>query len=471
MKIFKKNLFSLIEIILALTVLSVGIVSIMTLFPAGLSENKKSIVQNNAAHSAEGMFAYISNNISKSSNEWNAFVDTFPTSKPETILTGSEDLASLTGNLYDYEDQNGVYAVKLKTGTHNDMTGEVLVWTSPIQKAYFAGEQITTNEGEPGFDTDSILGVNIELSFPVQKPYDKRDKFQYYFEAYNKNMAENEEETGPLFDENEGVVTVKYKSVLSVEVLGTFFAYSDGTKAFVFLQLEVIDPDGNSTISSPFNEGSTVLGEGADTALGEDPATPGVYTQNVEPGTQFRISAKGQCRYNSRTIYGPYWSDNPMQADALIDGQVPFPYTPAGSQPGFTTFITDYLSEETGEVTIDDHEILFLFELNSVPKSHKAYDMQDLVVIAGIERIAISSEELAAKTAMDDAKITMDAAETTMDMASIGKSTTLSALNNTKNSANYNNKNRARNKKYTAWQNAIIKYDNDSTEKKPQREE
>ena len=464
MKKFKKIPFNLIEIVLAITILVVGTVSVIALLPVGLSENRKAIVQNNAAHSAESMFAYISNHISHSNNNWSSFVDNFPVGKPDSKLTGEENLTALSGNIYDYENVNGVYAVKLKTGTHNDMTGEVLVWTSEVQKTYFAGNLITDAEGNTGLGSDSIIGINIELSFPVEKPYDKRDKFKYYFEAFNKNTLEiDEEDDGQLFEEGDGIVTVNFKSILSVEVLGTFFAYSNGEKAKVFLQLEVVDPDGTVTISSPFNNGSYLSYLDEDIVI-----TPTVYTQNVAAGTKFRISARGKC-VHSGANYGPYWSDNTMQADALLDGQVPYPYTPAGSQPPFNTFITDYLSEDTGEVTIEDYEILFLFELNSVPKSHSSYDMQDLVVLAGIERVAITPEEAAAQEAVDAAEVALSSAQTALNTAEASKASKLSAVNSIKNSVNYSSKLSKRNKKYTAWQNAVNKYNSNPTSKRLRR--
>lgn len=459
----KKILFNLTEIVLAIIIIAVGTVSVMTLFPSGLSENKKAIVQSNAAHSAETIFAYISNNISKDYNQWISFLNKTPSNKPNPVLTGQESLDLITGTIYDYSPENGIYAVKLKTGTHTDMIGEVLVWTQQVSDAYFGGELINAGTG---LDTDATVGINIELSFPLGKPYDQREKFQYYFEAYNKSIntedeggsqgeGEDQGEGGgqdeSLFEEDEGVVTVNYKSTLSVEVLGTFFAYSNGEKAKVFLELEVTKPDGTVVKSSPFNNGGRVYGEKAD--------TPVVYTEEVESGTKFRISAKGQCLYY-HTVYGPYWSDNSMQADALLDGQVPYPYTPAGSQPPFTDFIGEYLNKETGEVTIEDHEVLYLFELNSVPRNHSSYDMQDLVVIAGIEKIAITPEEAAAREVMVAAQNVLNTAQQVLNSAEAEKNSKLADLNIAKNSYNYNELKRIRDQKYNIWQNAIRRYNN-----------
>jgi len=478
--------FSLIEIVLAIAIIAIGCVSIMALFPAGLVENRKAIIQNNAANSAESMFAYINNNASE---DWQTFLTDFPGSKPQSVLAGSDTLVPLQyktdpdnnnvpildsngdkisiGGLYASESNDGVYAIKLKTGKHNDMTGEILVWLTEVKKTYFNKTLVTDTNDTPGsgLGTDSIIGANIELSFPIEKPYSKRDKFQYYFEIFNKNNdatspATPSVSTDPLFDEDEGVITVNYKSRLSVEVLGTFFAYSDNSKAKVFLQLEVTEPDGTVTISSPFNGGNYLSYLNSNIAI-----TPQVYTQNVEPGSKFRISAKGQCVYYG-TIYGPYWSNNSMQADALVDGQVPFPYTPAGSQPGFSTFIKQYVNEKTREVTINDYEILFLFELNSVPKTHKAYDMQDLIVLAGIAKIQISPAEAVALATKEAAETALQAAETALAAAESDKASKLAVLNQVKNSENYSKKQSKRDKKLTSWQNAKIAYNNNPTDKR-----
>jgi len=477
-----KRFFSLIEIVLAIAIIAIGCASIMALFPAGLIENRKAIVQNNAANSAESIFAYISNQASSASNliTWQSFVNSFPNNKPASVLEGADILEPVQfqteedgspkldanedkiviGNIYDSEDNKGIYAIKLKTGKHNDMIGEVLIWIDEVKKTYFGKTLISS-----GLGTDNIIGVNIELSFPVEKPYSTRDKFQYYFEIFNKNSEATQPDT-PLFDEGDGYVTVNYKSRISVEVLGTFFAYSNNYKAKVYLQLEVTEPDGTVTVSTPFNNGSYLSYRNSNITI-----TPTVYTQDVEAGTQFRISAMGQGVYDSdkNRFYGPYWSDNSTQADALVDGQVPFPYSPAGSQPGFSTFIKQYVNESTGQVTIEDYEILFLFELNSVPKSHKSYDMQDMIVLAGIAKIEISPAEAAALATKEVAFTALQDVETALSAAIADKASKLSALNQVKKSVNYNTKKGAESAKHTAYNNALNNYNNHQTNRNLRR--
>lgn len=54
---FSSAAFSLVEVTLALMVMAIGILSIMSLFPAGLDQNARSIADTHAAFFAEEVFA------------------------------------------------------------------------------------------------------------------------------------------------------------------------------------------------------------------------------------------------------------------------------------------------------------------------------------------------------------------------------------------------------------------------------
>ena len=83
--------------------------------------------------------------------------------------------------LLDYPSgQSGVYGIKVQTGDVIDFTGNALLWQSAIPTLQISDTALNLSN-------TSAVGVNLEISWPVEKPYAKRKKTFYYFELFNTN--------------------------------------------------------------------------------------------------------------------------------------------------------------------------------------------------------------------------------------------------------------------------------------------
>ncbi len=210
--------FNLVEMALAIGILAVGVIVVMSLFPVGVNENRKSIGINYSAMAAESMFSHISREASEPSN-WDATLNILPLStsintppiilKPDGILDSSTWSTLEEGYIYKISDRDvnnivwteGVYGIKIKTGDVADFTAEALIWRqlfySPgsmtplyLKDLYVSGY---TEDFNTSIDSTVrleqieklIAGINIEISWPVEKPYSRRNKNRYYFEIFN----------------------------------------------------------------------------------------------------------------------------------------------------------------------------------------------------------------------------------------------------------------------------------------------
>jgi uncharacterized protein (TIGR02598 family) len=173
--------FSLIEIALAIAILAVGITSILSLFPLGMQETRDSIGQNYSSETAQSLFAFITK---ETYNNW-SIMDYIPTTKPSSKFTDSNWSYYFETDIWDENahtlssDEDGIYGLKVSTGDTNDFTGEALIWKSQLE-----------NIPEPGdlANYDEAAALYMEISWPVEKPYAKREKNYYYMELYNYNL-------------------------------------------------------------------------------------------------------------------------------------------------------------------------------------------------------------------------------------------------------------------------------------------
>lgn len=221
MKTLIKKGFSLIEIALAIGVLALGAIAILALFPVGINQNRESIGTNYSSIAADTIFAYLSRETNEPTPRWNSVMASLPTSttsnappytiKPTSVMNSSawnipEETIIYTAADSDINNNTvakGVFGIKVKTGDIVDFTGEALVWRqlfypTPGSAPYylrdlyvagytedFATSVIPTKKLE---NIEAIVaGINIEISYPAEKPYAKRSKNRYYFEIFNFN--------------------------------------------------------------------------------------------------------------------------------------------------------------------------------------------------------------------------------------------------------------------------------------------
>ena len=100
------------------------------------------------------------------------------------------------------------------------------------------------------------------------------------------------------------------------------------------------------------------------------------WSKVVEPGTKMIV--RGKSHYGWGTSY---WSNHSRQVVCVQNGDSPPKFSPYANQPDIETFLAPVLDAKTGLVTIDDNEVLYLYELGSTNTNSSAFDMQDLVVL------------------------------------------------------------------------------------------
>lgn len=221
MKTRIKKSFSLIEIALAIGILSLGAIAIITLFPIGINQNRDSIGTNYSSIAADTIFAYLSRETNEPTPQWGSVMATLPTSsatnappyiiKPTSVMNSStwnvpEETIIYTASDIDINNNTvtkGVFGIKIQTGNIIDFTGEALVWRqlyypTPSSTAYYLRDLYVAGYTED-FNTSItstkrlenieaiVAGINIEISWPAEKPYAKRNKNRYYFEIFNFN--------------------------------------------------------------------------------------------------------------------------------------------------------------------------------------------------------------------------------------------------------------------------------------------
>ena len=146
MKTRPNNSFSLIEIALAIGVLSLGAVAIVSLFPIGINQNKDSVGINYSSMAADTIFAYLSREANEPTPMWDTVMASLPEStatnappyiiKPTSVMNSStwnvpEETIIYSASDVDVNDATvtkGVFGIKIQTGDIIDFAGEALVW-------------------------------------------------------------------------------------------------------------------------------------------------------------------------------------------------------------------------------------------------------------------------------------------------------------------------------------------------------
>lgn len=185
MSLSNKKYFTLIEIVFALGVIVVALAAILPLITVGMRTSKDSISDNYVADTAEQFLHYMA---VKCKNDWATELGKLSTEKPEKDLQDEGQILPMNKisktNLYTMTSYDDIYAIQQGTTTITDFSGIIRVWKSPVISQTYSGN---------GWDdrTDSSYtysaGLNIEISWPAEMPYDQRDKKYFYLEIFKPN--------------------------------------------------------------------------------------------------------------------------------------------------------------------------------------------------------------------------------------------------------------------------------------------
>ncbi|MEE9581046.1 MAG: hypothetical protein V3V74_07015 [Nitrosomonadaceae bacterium] len=107
--------------------------------------------------------------------------------------------------------------------------------------------------------------------------------------------------------------------------------------------------------------------------------------EDVAAGTEFSMKGRSFNTNGSRimTIDTAAETDNSL---VLRDGDTPPRFKPAYDQAEIGVLLADYIDADTGEITLEDNEVIFLMELGSTNPNSSYFDMQDLVMVVSFEK-------------------------------------------------------------------------------------
>jgi len=184
----------MIEVVLGLGLLAFGLISIAALFPAGLRANQVALSETYAAQHADQFLHLLKAHMvvpaSDDQDNWETYAAALPDSKP----TGDEPAATayepwLRQDVVSYTmagTGNQFYRVRQVGADSKDVqfSGSCRVWRSPITISHYD----SGTWREIAFSKDEAVALNVEISWPTDKPYASRRKSLYQIEVYRPEL-------------------------------------------------------------------------------------------------------------------------------------------------------------------------------------------------------------------------------------------------------------------------------------------
>ncbi len=190
----------MIEVTLAIAIVALGMAGILALFPVGFQSARDSVGDNYVNDASQLFLSYIKLRAKEDTStppavqtqaqintQWDDVIGVIPDTKPDaptpSIDTTNPSLSGWTQaevpNLY-YCGTDGLFRIYSGSGL-NDFKAGVRVWTTRIVSPILnqAGDWIYNSP----YDTEAC-GLNIEFSWPVEKPYAQRTKRFFYYEIF-----------------------------------------------------------------------------------------------------------------------------------------------------------------------------------------------------------------------------------------------------------------------------------------------
>lgn len=214
----KKHFFNMVEIALAMVVISLGITGILGLFSVGVNAKKAAINENNVADAAEyvlGVYkAFISDKYERGENispkeknppfglngpisnddsetalnvtDWDANKNSYFT------LSGKTDEKKASGLYYKSSTTAipQVFCYMVVRESEDSNASEELIADTQLQGYVWAEQVPLTISEKKEVLVEYMYGVRIylELSWPVNKPYAERDKKVFVMDVINPQL-------------------------------------------------------------------------------------------------------------------------------------------------------------------------------------------------------------------------------------------------------------------------------------------
>lgn len=223
--------FNMVEVALALVILAIGLSSVMVLFPVGLKASRSSVAENNLADIAERVAAYIQSKYTSpdvwgrdgsfsGSNIGNFDPSPSDTAVPDDPSKFDTQATKDMDGLFTSSSHPGYYIYRQYSDASNSDESKRAVdfeamirigWdTETLKKQYYpqlgsggwakignftrSGSIPNVTSPMDGQSIDTILPyiyrtLIIEISWPADAPWTKREKRIYRVEIFNENFV------------------------------------------------------------------------------------------------------------------------------------------------------------------------------------------------------------------------------------------------------------------------------------------
>ncbi|OGV65199.1 MAG: hypothetical protein A3K19_24205 [Lentisphaerae bacterium RIFOXYB12_FULL_65_16] len=184
--------FNLIEVVLGLGLIAIGLLSAVGAFPMCLNATRDSIAESYASESADQLLHVLAA-VLKTPDEdghyenWDDYGRQLPYDKPSSTEPYSwTTLSWLSGDTVTFRcggTDNQFYFVEQKpAGAKScDFTGVYRVWKTAVKYSVY---QDGVGWTEATADDGIAIGLNMEISWPANVPYERRAKALYHLEVY-----------------------------------------------------------------------------------------------------------------------------------------------------------------------------------------------------------------------------------------------------------------------------------------------
>ena len=179
--------FSLIEVLLALGVIAFGVVSVLALLPASMKSSRDSVADTHSSLVGEHLTEMLSTAMesSASATAWTASALALPSDKPgaDEAATGWTNWRSQDGIRYwRVGTANQLHRVELRRDGNDyaEFAGMCRVWRRQVVISQLTNGTWTTRT----LPWEDAVALNIEVSWPVQAPYARRQKAIYALNVF-----------------------------------------------------------------------------------------------------------------------------------------------------------------------------------------------------------------------------------------------------------------------------------------------
>jgi Tfp pilus assembly protein PilV len=181
----------MIEVILGLGLIAFGLISIAALFPVGLRANQAAMGETYAAQHAEQFLHTVKAVITSAEEDqasWAKYAEVLPTSKPgssepddwDKFLAQDAVLYRIAG------DHKQFYRIEQVGIDEDDVQFSAIcrVWRSTVVITRYADGlwKDTT------YDPSDAIDLNVEISWPADKPYESRRKSLFQLEIFRPEL-------------------------------------------------------------------------------------------------------------------------------------------------------------------------------------------------------------------------------------------------------------------------------------------